>query len=90
MTLYERTAIRADLVNEEDSWSDPYFGSRPELSLLTERERLVKLLEEAAVRFGERGLGALSRMCWMASEELRDSDDDLSLSQRFLNVGSEQ
>jgi hypothetical protein len=88
--IHERTAIRADLIDEEDSWSDPSFGSRPELAWMTERERLAVLLVEASVRFGERGLGSLSGMCYRAAQELRASDDDLSLSQRFLNVGSEQ
>jgi hypothetical protein len=59
--IYERTAIRADLIDEEDSWSDPSFGSRPELAWLSERERLAVLLVEASVRFGERGLGRSQR-----------------------------
>jgi hypothetical protein len=83
----EPTRVRADLIDDD---FDPNFGTRPDLAWLTERERLAVLLQEAGVRFGERGLGALSGMCLLASEELRTAEDDLRFSQRFIDVGSER
>ena len=83
---HSRTAVRADRVDDDEE--DIFFGTRPELLWMTERDRLAKLLDEAGVRFGERGLGALSGMCFAAADELKRVDDDVRFSQRFLDIGS--
>jgi hypothetical protein len=86
MSTIERTAVRADLIDDD---FDPSFGSRPEFSFLSQRERVIALLEQAGTRFGERGLGALCGLAFLAAEELRSSDDDSSFYRRLGAVGGE-
>ena len=81
---------RADELDEDilAAGADLTYGTRPELGSLSHRARLAVLLSEAGVRFGERGLGALSAMCFLAGSELRSADDysDRHLMQRLADA----